>query len=63
MKTLATENLSKFFYDCAKVTFAVLIVGALTRKPLPAVDLLFGFCFTALLVIVALVIEHAKGGI
>ena len=52
MKTNTRDNVSRFLYDCGKVTFAILVVGVLPRSSFVATDLMWGkICRLAFLVI------------
>ena len=42
MKKKFADNLSKYFYDCGKIAFAVLVIGVIARRPLNWVDLSMG---------------------
>ncbi len=53
----ARDNLAKFFYDCAKVSFAVLVVGNIVRSPLIFQNIIWGGVSTLLFVIFGLIID------
>ena len=55
-------NLSKFFYDIAKLTFGGIIVGSIVSKEVIHPLLVgLGFCLTCVLVIIAFWLDE-KGG-
>ena len=58
MKTNTLENCAKFFYDCGKVTFAVLVVGVITRKPFVMIDLAWGIVFTLILFSIGVILNQ-----
>ncbi|MCB9799173.1 MAG: hypothetical protein H6757_00260 [Candidatus Omnitrophica bacterium] len=60
MKKILGDNLSKFFYDCGKVSFAMLVIGILTKKPFVTLDLFFAMGFTMLLVLTGVVINLSQ---
>jgi hypothetical protein len=51
------DNLAKFFYDCGKLTFAMLVIGGFTRIPFRLGDQILGFAFTLILVVVGIIID------
>jgi len=46
MKKNARDNLAKFFYDGARVSLAVLVIGLMARGPFVPFDLLWGILLT-----------------
>ena len=60
MKTSTLENLAKFFYDSGKVSFAVLVIGVIARKPFASSDLLWGSVLTLLFLFIAIIIDELK---
>ncbi len=46
MRKHLRDNLARFFYDSARVSFAVMVIGVLVRKPLPLDELTAGVVFT-----------------
>ncbi len=64
MRKIVSENLSKFFYDCGKVSFTVFIIGTLAKKPVALWDLVLGIISTLTLVIFAIMIsaQTDRGG-
>lgn len=46
MKKNARDNLAKFFYDAARLSLAVLVIGLIARPPFKALDLILGITFT-----------------
>ena len=57
MKKHLGDNLSKFFYDCGKVSFTLFIAGGLTKKPFVFLDLVGGTAFTLILLAIAVTIN------
>ena len=51
------DNLAKFFYDCGKLTFAVLVVGGFTRNPFNVRDFWWGVGFTLAILAVGVTID------
>ena len=60
MKINTRDNLSRFLYDCGKVTFAILVVGVLIRKPFVVTDLLSGTIFTLTFLILGITLDQRK---
>ncbi len=60
MKTNTRDNVSRFLYDCGKVTFAILVVGVLTRRPFVATDLLWGTIFTLAFLVIGITVDQRK---
>ena len=46
MKTSIRDNLARFFYDTAKLSMGVLVLGVITKRPFPVVDLILGIGLT-----------------
>ena len=42
MKTNIRDNLARFFYDVAKLSVGVLVLGAITRRPFLFLDVVVG---------------------
>ena len=57
MRKNARDNISKFFYDSAKVSFAVLVIGGLARTPAPFLELVVGFLITLILAIFGIIMD------
>ncbi len=49
MKKNARDNLAKFFYDCGKVSYAVLVVGILAKGIFSLSEFLPGIVSTLIL--------------
>jgi len=62
MQQKIADNLARFFYDCGKVTFAVLVIGVLTKKPFALGDLVFGLALTLTLMLAGVMIDWFKEG-
>ena len=54
------DNLAKFFYDGAKITLAVLVIGLLARPPFVLTDLLTGIFLTLIFLGIAAIIDIVK---
>ena len=63
MKGETCENLAKFFYDCGKVSFAVMVIGVLTHKPFEPWDLFWGVLLTLTLAIIGTRINELRMGV
>ena len=57
VKRNARDNLAKFFYDSAKVSFAILVIGLLARPKFSFLGLLAGFFFTFVLLTIGVTID------
>ena len=60
MKTNTRDNVAKFFYDCAKLTFAVLVIGVIARKPFVQIEAMWGGAYTMGLFIAGIIIDQLK---
>ena len=58
MKINARDNIAKFFYDCGKVAFTVLVIGVMAKKPLIPADALLGLTYTFILFIMGVRMDH-----
>ncbi|MBI3323203.1 MAG: hypothetical protein HYZ95_01915 [Candidatus Omnitrophica bacterium] len=60
MKEKVADNLGKFFYDCGKVSFAVLVIGVLAKKPFLLPEFLLGILVTLSLLGTGVIIDATK---
>lgn len=60
MKQTTQDNLARFFYDCGKVGFAVLVIGVVARKPFAVVDFFSGVFFTTVLLAVGYAFDELR---
>ncbi len=60
MKKKVADNLGKFFYDCGKLSFALLVIGVLSKKPFVLWELVFGIAFTMLFLAAGVTIDLFK---
>ncbi len=60
MKKNTRDNVARFLYDCGKVTFAVLVVGVVARKPFIPVDMVWGLTATLTLFILGIIMDQEK---
>lgn len=58
MRGNALENSAKFFYDCAKVSFAVLVIGVMAQKPFVTADLIGGVALTLTLFLLGVILDQ-----
>lgn len=59
MKVTTLDNAAKFFYDCGKLSFAVLVVGVVAHKPISISDLIVGTVTTLFFLFCGLTINEA----
>ena len=60
MRQTVADNLGKFFYDCGKVSFAVLVIGVLAKKPFVLFEFILGVLVTLILLGTGVTIDVSK---
>ena len=60
MKKKIADNLAKFFYDCSKLSFAVLVIGVFAKKPFAFSETFFGLSVTLILASTGATIDAFK---
>jgi len=61
MRVDTKENICKYFYDCGKISFAVLVIGVLAQKPVQRGNLIWGALMTLTLFGIGIIIYEKKG--
>ena len=62
MKISSFDLMSKFFMDCGKLSFAVLVIGVIAHKPFVLGDFLWGTGLTLILFFFGVILNEIQIG-